>query len=158
MDLLPDHHRALGVATFNACWALLEQPASSQRNAELLRTAFTSDYHWSFVATPKESVIGEWMISRAAGEAGYVELALAYATRAWERTQTFDAPDWMVASAAEGMARAWRLAGDRDAFHAWHTHAQSLVRAISDDEERALIASQLAELDEEKSSPSGTEA
>jgi hypothetical protein len=58
--------------------------------------------------------------------------------------QEFDAPDWLVASAAEGVARAYAALGVEQERDEWFNSAESLVAAIVDDEDRELIASQLA--------------
>jgi hypothetical protein len=139
-------HRALGVSTFNHCWDLLEQPSTSERNEELLTNAFTSLYHWRFVATPKELAIGEWMVARAAAEGGWSDLALTYMNRSSERLSTFDAPDWLVASTSEGFARVYLLGGQLDEARIWFERARQQVASIASEGERAVIASQVEEL------------
>jgi hypothetical protein len=58
--------------------------------------------------------------------------------------QEFDAPDWLVASTAEGLARAYAALGSEQDRDVWLNNAESLVEVIADEESRELIASQLA--------------
>jgi hypothetical protein len=138
-------HRKLGVKTYNRCWELLEQPERSRDDdLELLTLAFTSKYHWSFVAADKETIIGEWMIARAAAAVGEGHLSVTYAKLAHDLAQASGVEDWLVASSAEGVARAYAASGDLALRDEWCERAEGLVAAIADLDERALIASQLA--------------
>ena len=138
-------HRKLGAKTYNRCWELLEQPErTSDDDLLLLTLAFTSKYHWSFVAGPKETTIGNWMIARAAAAGGEGHLALTYARIADAAAQAPDMEDWLVASTAEGVARAYAASGDLASRDEWFEKAERLVAHIKDRESRELIASQLA--------------
>jgi hypothetical protein len=138
-------HRTIGVETYNRCWDLLERDDRSQDDDfELLALAFTSRYHWSFAGGPEQWTVSDWMVSRAAADIGEGSLALAFALRANSAAQEFDAPDWLIASTAEGLARAYAAFGNEVARDEWIVTALSLVEAIADDEDRDLIASQLA--------------
>ena len=138
-------HRKLGVKTYNRCWELLEQPdRSSDDDRTLLTLAFTSRYHWSFVAGEKETIIGNWMVSRAAAAVGEGHLSLSYARLAYEAARAPGVEDWLVASSAEGVARAHAASGDLASRDEWSERAATLVAAIGDRESRELIASQLA--------------
>ena len=138
-------HRTIAVERYNHCWDLLERDERSQdEDVELLTAAFTSRYHWSFAGGPEQWTISDWMVSRAAADIGEGSLALTFALRASSAAQEFDAPDWLVASVAEGVARAYGALGDDRARDEWLVNAERLVAAIADDEDRDLIASQLA--------------
>jgi hypothetical protein len=138
-------HRQIGVETYNRCWELLEaEDFDSERDLELLRTAFTSRYHWSFVAEAPQAIMGDWMISRAAAASGEGHLALRYARLAYDAAVAREVEDWLLASCAEGMARAYASVGESDQRDEWFTTSERLVELIEDDESRELIASQLA--------------
>ncbi len=140
-------HRTIAVERYNHCWDLLERDERSQdEDFELLTAAFTSRYHWSFAGGPEQWVMSDWMVSRAAANIGEASLSLAFALRANSGVQEFDAPDWLAASTAEGLARAYAALDDEDSRDEWINSAQGLVEAIADDEDRALIASQLASI------------
>jgi hypothetical protein len=138
-------HRQLGIATYNRCWELLDQEVRTpDEDLELLRASFTSRYHWSFVAEAPQAIMGDWMISRAAAATGEGHLALRYAQLAYDATLANEVEDWLLASCAEGMARAHASIGDADSRDEWSATSERLVALIADDESRALIASQLA--------------
>jgi hypothetical protein len=138
-------HRQLGVETYNRCWELLErEDFDSDRDLELLRTAFTSRYHWSFVAEAPQAIMGDWMISRAAAASGEGHLAVRYARLAYEAAVANGVEDWLLASCAEGMARAYASLGDGAQRDQWFATSDELVALIVDDESRELIAGQLA--------------
>ena len=75
---------------------------------------------------------------------GLGELALLFAERAYGAALE-DGTDWLEASAAEGVARAFAAAGDLGQRDAWCAVAVGLVTAIGNKENRAVVAGQLAE-------------
>jgi hypothetical protein len=138
-------HRQLGVETYNRCWELLDaQDFTTEAQLELLRTAFASRYHWSFVAQAPQAIMGDWMISRAAAASGEGHLAVRYARLAYDAAVANEVEDWLLASCAEGVARAYASLGDSDRRNEWCATSEGLVALIVDDESRELIASQLA--------------
>ena len=140
--------RELAVSLYNRCWELLEAGARTpDDDVELLTSAFTSRFHWRRVGTPQQWVVSDWMVARAAGTVGYYSLAMAFALRANRAAQAGGLPDWLVASCAEGVARAYAVSGDRDRVKEWANRAATLVAAIAGDEDRALIAAQLASIE-----------
>src|ERR1035437_8888196 len=138
-------HREVGVATYNRCWELLEQARrTSDDDVEFLTSSFVSRYHWTFGGGRVQTICADWMISRAAAALGEEVLAVSYALRANSQAQAPDTDDWLIASTAEGLARAYAAAGEQERGDEWCTVAQRLVLAIADDEDRELIAAQLA--------------
>jgi hypothetical protein len=138
-------HREAAVATYQRCWELLELPVRSHDdNVELLTNAFASRFHWGHVGGPQQLIIGDWMISRAAATVAQGHLAVWFAVRADSAAHDADVPDWLRASTAEGVARAYGAFGDAPRRDLWIIKAQGLVDAIVDERERELIASQLA--------------
>jgi len=137
-------HRTLAIQEFNYCWELLEKDnRSASEDVSLLTSAFVSRYHWSFLGEADRGVIADWMVSRAAGAIGDGELAVRFAIVAYERSLALEVPDWMRASAAEGLARAYAAKGDAAERDRWWALAEGLVGLISEPEERELIESQL---------------
>ena len=86
------------------------------------------------------------MVSRAAGVMGSSDVALRFALRAYEAARANETPDWLVASSAEGVARAYAVAGNVVEFTNWAALAARLVEAIVDPENRGLIESQLTDI------------
>jgi hypothetical protein len=142
-----DTRRSLAAAAYNECWTLLEQPErSAADDARLITLAFASLHLWEPIARPDQIATGEWMVAHAASHLGLSDVAVLFAQRAWDHAQGDQIPDWMLASAAEGLARAYRCAGRAEEYQEWVSRATDLVTAIAEDEERAIIAGQLAEI------------
>ena len=139
----PDDHRQQGVALFKQCWTLLAEPKTTVRDRTVLECAWASYREWSVVGGPQEWTVGEWMLARCAGEAGYGALAVDTALRAHERARSFEAPDWLLASTSEGVVRAYGDAGDVARATEWTAHAVDEVRSLTNEEDRALVQAQL---------------
>jgi hypothetical protein len=138
-------YRKIAVERYNHCWELLERDDRNRdEDVELLTSAFVSRYYWSLAGGPEQWAVSDWMVSRAAADVGEGSLSLAFAIRASGAVQRFDAPDWLVASVAEGVARAYAALGSGAERDEWLNSAERLVEAIADQEDRELIASQLA--------------
>lgn len=131
---------------FNRCWELLESPRDHDDDVELLTSAFTSRYHWLAVGALEQWIVSDWMVARAAAEVGDAQLSILFAKRAHESAQEQSVPDWLVASCAEGVARAYAAAGDVAQFNHYFALATRLILVIADAEDRALISSQLADV------------
>ncbi|MGH9021030.1 MAG: hypothetical protein ACRDV0_08450 [Acidimicrobiales bacterium] len=136
-------HRDLAIAAYQRCWEILDSGGASDGHVELLTCAFASRWHWRHCGGPREWAISDWMVSRAAATAGDGGLALVYARRAHDALDD-TSPDWMRASAAEGMALAYRVAGPAGEYDHWVGVAARLVESIIDDDDRELISAQLA--------------
>ena len=138
-------HREVAVATCNHCWELLELTRRTpDDDVELLTSAFVSRYHWTFVGGRVQTICADWMISRSGAALGEGGLAVSHALRANTQAQAPDTDDWLVASTAEGLARAYDAAREPERRDEWYVTAQRLVLAIADDEDQELIAAQLA--------------
>ena len=138
-------HRTLAATTFNRCWELLEtKNRTPAQNDELLTSAFASRYHWSFAGGAEKWIISDWMVSRAANAQGEDGIAVHFAELAWNAAQDPRTPDWLLASTAEGMARAFAGSGDLVQANEWTERASKLVGQISDPEDKEIIADQLA--------------
>ena len=138
-------HRTEAVEAYNRAWALLgTDHRTADQDADLLTAAFTSRHHWQEVGGAQQWIVADWMVSRAAAAVGLGELALLFAERAYGAAVE-DGTDWLEASAAEGVARAFAAAGDLGQRDAWCAVAVGLVTAIGNKENRAVVAGQLAE-------------
>ena len=117
---------------------------TADQDAELLTAAFTSRHHWQEVGGAQQWIVSDWMVSRAAAAVGIGHLSLLFAERAYAAALEDGTPDWLQASTAEGVARAYGAAGNLDQRDAWCAIASGLVRAIGNKEDRAVVAGQLA--------------
>jgi transcriptional regulator GlxA family with amidase domain len=137
--------RSLAAQLYNRCWDLLEtDPRSSEDDVELLTSSFTSRHHWLQVGGPEQLITSDWMVARAAGATGMKDLALFFAERAHDAAQVAGTPEWLVASTVEGVARAHAVAGNLDECNRWTDEAARLIELIEDEDDRKMIASQLA--------------
>ena len=137
--------RSLAAKLYNECWEILESlDATSDQVAALLTNAFTSRYHWLPIGEAQQHICADWMVSRAACAADFGDLAVFFALRAYEGAKNAVVDDWLTASVAEGLARAYATSGDEVLREQWRATAQTLVDAISDEEDRVIIADQLA--------------
>jgi len=138
--------RSAAIEAFNRAWELLDTPVRTpDQDAELLTVAFASRHHWQAVGGAQQWIVSDWMISRASGAVGIGHLSLLFAERAYAAALEDGTPDWLYASAAEGVARAYASTGDLDHRDAWCAIAAGLVTAIADKEDRAVVAGQLAD-------------
>ncbi len=138
-------HQYFAIETFNGAWELIEKPdRSDDDNATMLERAFASRWHWGFVGGPEQLATGDWQIAHVASLLGYGWMAQFYARRAFDTCEREGWGDWQRASMLEGMARAAAAAGDTEQHAQYYALAAEAVAAIAEDEERAVIASQLA--------------
>jgi len=139
--------RELATQLFNRCWELLEATRDADDDIELLTVAFSSRYPWLDAGDREQWIVSDWMVARAAAAVGEGELSLRFAKRAHSAAQEYEVPDWLVASSAEGVARAFAALGDVEEFNNWSALAARLVEVIADPEDKSLIASQLADIE-----------
>jgi hypothetical protein len=138
--------RELATQLFNRCWELLESTRNPDDDVELLTAAFSSRFHWLSVGATEQWIVSDWMVARAAAATGDAGLSVRFAERAHAAAQENEVPDWLVASTAEGVARAYAASGDVEAFNNWSALAARLVDVIADPDDKTLIASQLSEI------------
>lgn len=145
--MAPPDDREIATQLFNRCWELLESTRDVDDDVELMTAAFTSRYHWLGAGQREQWICGDWMVARAAAAIGDGPLSLNFARRAHSAAQESATPDWLVASTAEGMARAYAAIGDVEQLHQWLALASRLIAVIADPEDQSLIASQLADIE-----------
>jgi hypothetical protein len=139
--------RELATQLFNRCWDLLSTTRDADDDVELMTAAFSSRFHWLNAGALEQWIVSDWMVARAAAAIGEGELALRFATRAHSAAQENEVPDWLIASSAEGVARAYAALGDVKEFNNWSALATRLIDVIADPQDKALIASQLADIE-----------
>jgi hypothetical protein len=138
-------HREIGVDRFNATWDLIDkQDRSADDDVELLLSAMTSRWHWGRVGGPEEISTGDWQVAHAASLVGLGDLALLFARRNLATAEAQGWSGWRLASAHEGVARACAVGGDRTGRDEHVAAAEAALAAEPDDEERQIVAEQLA--------------
>ena len=137
--------RALAKRLFNQTWELIDAPdRTPELDRLMLVTACAAWVHWDAIGTEQNRAIADWQVAHVASLLGYGDLAIAYATNAYDRTRAAKLPDWMHASALEGLARAYAAAGDQQSRDEYLRLANEAVSIVTDQEERELIGSQIA--------------
>jgi hypothetical protein len=139
-------HRALGVGYFNQTWDLVDAGRRTpEQDRDMLTTAFASRRHWIDAGgTDENLVVSDWQIAHVASLAGFADVATAFSVAAYDRARTAQLPTWLLASTAEGRARACAAAGDTDGYQRFANETRELLSQVDDDDDRQLIESQLA--------------
>jgi hypothetical protein len=144
-DPAGEWHRAQGVECNNSIWDLVGEPASPERNEELLRRAYAAAYHWQRAArrAPVNEVRALYMIAKVHLLAGNAELSLDYAERNMAMTRELGLEDFDLAYSHEAVARGLRAVGrTEEAMVAWRAAKET---AVADPEDRAIVEGDLAE-------------
>jgi catechol 2,3-dioxygenase-like lactoylglutathione lyase family enzyme len=137
--------RQEAIAAFNRAWQLIDfADRSLADDDEMLAAAFTSRYLWDSIGGDEQRAVGDWQIAHVASLLGYAGLALSRAERALERVVRNGWTDWQLASCYEGMARAHAAAGNLAQRDHWAALSREVIDTLEDEEDRELIASQLA--------------
>jgi len=146
VELAKDDERKLAIELFNACWDLIEKKdRSAEEDAQMLHLANASVYHWRNIGGAKERAIGEWQCSRVNALLGFGGAALLHAKRSAELSAALPKPHFMHASAAEGLAFSYFVAGDREQAEHYKALAHSELEGVGE-EDAAHIRKQIDKL------------
>jgi hypothetical protein len=124
---------------------------SPEQDDEMLHAAHASRWHWGQAGVAdlqQRLAMGEWQCSRVYAVLHRGEPALHHARRCVELAEAEGIEDWARAASYEAMARASRVAGDRRAFEEWRERARTATDAIAEEEDREVIANDLASLED----------
>jgi len=142
-----EHRRALAVASYNRTWELIDATdRSSADDRDMFVEACASRALWSDIGTDDNLAIAEWQVAHTASLIGWGSVALEFAAAAAQRAREANLAPWLQASTCEGLARAHAAAGDRAGYEQWRDRAEKLLATIDDDEDRDLVAGQLASI------------
>jgi hypothetical protein len=145
----PQTERRVAGRLYNHVWDLLDagDARTPEQDSEMVDAAHASHWHWGRIGGLEQDVVGEWLTSRAYAALGNGPEAVHHAQRSFTLFHSGNAlPDWLEASVQEGLARAHLADGDRDAAEFAVHAATDALDKIAEDEDRALIAGQIAEL------------
>jgi len=136
--------RGLATQLFNDVWTLLERESrSAQDDDRMLHMVHASRFHWDNVGDDQNRAIGEWQCARVYATLGRGESALFHARRCLAYAERAGIDDWVPASGYEALARAYAVAGQREAARDARERALSLLRQVADAEDRAVVAADL---------------
>lgn len=134
-----------GAAGFNAAWTLIEQNERSEDDdLAMFLSAAASRWHWSRVGGAAEIATGDWQVAHVLSLLGEGSLALRFAQRNLAIVEAEGWTGWRLASAHEGMARAYAALADGARREEHVDAAEAALRDEPDAEERDVIAAQLA--------------
>jgi len=149
-EITAEQRRRLAVDCFNRAWTLLRlETRTPEQDDELIHCAHASRHHWGEVGTAANRGRGEWQCSRVYAVLGRGEPALHHARRCLALVEQHpDAmEDWDLPFAYEALARAAAVAGDAAAARDWLERARRAGERIAEEEERELLASDLATIE-----------
>ena len=133
--------KSLASNLFNRVWELLEQPdRTTADDEELVHAAHASRWFWIANGTPKEWAIGDWQISRVYSTLGRGEPAVHHARVCLGYAQQVPEETWLLASAYEGLSRAYAVSGDRAAALEWKDKAVAQLELVEDADDRDIVA------------------
>ena len=144
-DAQPAWDRRFAAQLFNLAWDYMERPRrTDDEDDAMLGAAFASRWHWSQVGAARNVAVGDWQVAHVASLLGYASVALHFAEHCLDQTLAHEWGGPQLASAHEGMARAWAAAGDHEMRDHHLGLATATLETIEDVEDRAEIERQLA--------------
>ncbi len=121
---------------------------TSDEDAEMIRDAHASRFHWREVGTPKNFAVGEWQTARVYSLLGMPESAVYHAKRSLALVKAggegFE--DFHLPSSYEGLARAYATAGNARMARKYLGIAERLAKRIKNPEDRKTILEQIASI------------
>jgi hypothetical protein len=141
-------------ALFNRTWELIDKPDRvGEEDLQMLLSAMAARWHWGQVGGPEEVATSDWQVGHVASLIGMGKLALIFANRNLATALAEGWDGWRLASAHEGVARACAVLGDNDGLARHYAEAEAALAREPDDEDRELIAGQLATIPRPEGSP-----
>ena len=112
----------------------------------MVNAAHASRYLWTAIGDDQNFAIGDWQISRVYSVLGRAEPAVFHARRCLDHATKVESQPWLLASAYEGLARAYAVSGDRAAALEWKTKAEGRLNEVDDAEDREIVERDIATL------------
>jgi DNA-binding transcriptional MerR regulator len=139
-ELDPQTQRSLAAGLFNRVWELLEKSdRTADDDQEMVNSAHASRLHWTGIGGAKEKAIGDWQVSRVYSVLGRGEPAVHHARLALGYATQVDGETWLLASAYEGLARAYAVSGDMHAAAEWKAKAVTRLDEVTDPDDRQIV-------------------
>ena len=140
-------HRTMASRAFNRTWELLDRNELTRVEQEqMLAVTFAQRHHWYQVGTARNHAIADWQVSRVAAVLGYADLARRFGEISLETAIENDLDPFVIGFAHEAIARAAADVDDVETFTEHLEAARALLADIEDDEDRELLAADLAEM------------
>jgi len=141
--------RTLASRAFNRTWELLDAAdLTREQEEEMLAATFTQRHHWYQVGDARNHAIADWQVSRVAAVLGYADLARRFGERSLEVAIENGLDAFVVGFAHEAIARAAADVDDVETFNEHLELARAALDEVEDDEDRDILAADLAEMSE----------
>ena len=142
-----EFHRKVAAECFNRTWDYLEKKNRSPEDDQIMLTlAHASRYHWNVIGKPLNFAIGDWQISRAYSALNQPDLAIHFAKTSLQMCRKNNLSGWLLASAYEGMARAYIAAKDYRLAREYVDKASLQLRSeVVDEEDLKTVSDQIDE-------------
>lgn len=148
-DDLARWQRTLAPRIFNHTWKLLDATQlTREEEEEMLAASFAQRHLWYQVGDARIHAIADWQVSRVAAVLGYAELARRFGERSLEVAVENGLDAFVVGFGHEAIARAAADVDDVETFTEHLELARAQLAAIEDDEDREVLAADLAEMSE----------
>lgn len=139
--------KALATTLFNRVWELLEKGDRTRADDdEMVNAAHASRYLWTDIGDAQNWAVGDWQVSRVYAVLGRGEPAVHHARRCLDNADQVEGQPWLLASAYEGLSRAYAVAGDRAAAMEWRQKAEQRLTMVDDADDREIVERDLATL------------
>ena len=149
-DHLARCERALAPRAINRTWELLDaEDLTREQEEEMLAATFAQRYLWYMVGDARNRAIADWQVSRVAAVLGYAELARRFGEKSLEVSLENGLDPFVTGFAHEAIARAAADVDDVETYTENLAAARALLAEIEDDEDRDVLAADLAEMSEE---------
>jgi hypothetical protein len=142
-------HLKFAKECFNDVWNLLDKKERTKNeDAQMVRMAHASRYHWGEIGTPLEFARGDWQISRVYAVLGFGVMAFKYAKTSLEHCENNEIGDFDLAFAYEALARASAVSGDIDKGRGYLVMTESAKDDIAKKDDRDYFLSELESVSE----------
>lgn len=142
-------HRRFAAEAFNEAWQLLDSDRLTRKEEEtMLASTFAQRHHWYRAGTERNRAIADWQVSRVAVVLGYADLARRFGERSLEVVIEHGLDAFVRGFAHEAIARAAAEVDDVETFTEQLELAKAALSEVEDDEEREILAADLAEMSE----------
>lgn len=141
-------HRDLAKRGFNGAWELIDKPdRTAAEDRQMLLLACASRVHWGEAGGEREHAIGDWQVGHVLALLGAGPLSLLFAQQALATVEAHGWTDYTLASAYEGVARAYAALGDGTKRDEYAAKCRAALETLEPDD-RAVIVGQLATIPE----------
>jgi hypothetical protein len=133
-------HRRFAVESNNRAWTLSEKrELTTEEMSELLDAAHAASHHWSKIGTAAQIAQADLLLGRVHALLGHGELAMKFATAAFDSITSRDCAPWEVAFAHAILANAAAASGNAE-MHAQHyAEAKVLGESLMDPQDKSLF-------------------